>query len=239
MKRATTGLAALLVAAAGANADLMTFFGEDLGLGEGTPLAASPNADSARSSFLANLTGVGTENFESFAAGSGAPLAANFGVAGTATLNGTGFVANTPAGTTNGFGRYAKSGTQYWDTNAGVFSIDFSAPIAAFGFYGIDVGDFNGSLTLELMGGGNMVVDVANTVGSPGGTIIYFGLIQTDPGMLISSITFGNTAPGTDVFAFDDFTIGSREQVTIIPLPGAAGMGLAGLGVLAIRRRRA
>jgi len=68
----------------------VTFFGEDL---NGPPrndpnaLAAWPNADAARNAFLANLTGVGTENFEGHAVTT-PPITLTFPGAGTATLTG-------------------------------------------------------------------------------------------------------------------------------------------------------
>jgi len=62
----------------GTKAAPVTFFGEDLGLGEGTRRSSQPNADAARASFLGSLVGVGTETFESFAGGEAAPLAITF-----------------------------------------------------------------------------------------------------------------------------------------------------------------
>ena len=133
----------LAVATTGALAST-TFFGEDLGQGEYVRLTSHPNADAARNSFMAQLVGVGTENFEGFANGTGAPLALTFPGAGTATLNGNGNVAYVPTGT-NGVGRYPISGNQYWEAGYG-FSIVFSQAVAAFGFYGIDIGDFGGQV---------------------------------------------------------------------------------------------
>jgi hypothetical protein len=232
------GAAALLLAAGTAgsgSAAPLTFFGEDLGQGETVRLAATPNADAARNAFFANLVGVGTETFEGFTAGTGAPLAVSFGAAGTATLGGSGSVASVPTGT-NGVGRYPISGDQYWETGQN-FTITFSNPVAAFGFYGIDIGDFGGQVTLTLAGGGAQTINVPNTVNGAGGGVLYFGIIET---LTFTAITFGNTAAGTDFFGFDDFSIGSLEQVKI-PAPAALGLfgiALAGLG-MAMRRRAA
>lgn len=216
------------------------FFGEDTGLGESTRLASFPNAAAAQAAFLANLANAGVENFEGFADGTAAPLAVNFGAAGTATLQGNGNIAEVITGT-NGFGRYPISGTKYWESTD-VFYIDFAQPQVAFGFYGIDVGDFNGQLTITYADGSSQTKVVPHTVGSPGGTVIYFGFIDTNNPF--TSITFGNTAPGVDYFGFDDFTIGTREQVISKPVPAFTSVGiviLAGmLGVIAfvaIRRR--
>lgn len=205
-----------------ASAAPLTFLGQDTGLGEGTRLPSHPNADAARASFLSSLVGVGTEDLESFANGTGAPLLVDFGAAGTATLNGSGEISNVPAGT-NGVGRYPISGNQYWEgTNA--FSITFSAPQAAFGFYGIDIGDFSGQVTLTLTNGGVEVVNIGNATNVPGGGVLYYGII-VDAGSEFTSVAFGNTASGTDFFGFDDFTIGTREQV-IEPVPEPSTMAL-------------
>ena len=194
-----------------------TFFGEDLGLGESTPQPNHPNADAARASFLSQLSGVGTETLESYAGGTGAPLAITFpsNPPIIATLNGDGFIGDVPPGSTNGFGRYGTSGSKFWDAQS-TFSIDFSSPVAAFGFYGIDIGDFNGQVTLTLTDGSVVLLTVPNTIGAPGGSVLYFGFIDTQDQYI--SISFGNTAAGVDGFAFDDFTVGSLQQVGQISL---------------------
>jgi hypothetical protein len=176
-----------------------TFFGEDSGLGEGTRLPSHPNADAARADFLAQLTNPGTEDFESFTDGAVAPLAADFGAAGTATLLGPGFIANIPSGT-NGVGRYPISGDKYWDTNSN-FYVEFSDPQVAFGFYGVDIGDFSGQLTITYEDGTSSTLTVPHTVNGPGGTVIYYGFIDTDKPFI--KVSFGTTT-GDDYFGFDD-----------------------------------
>ncbi len=230
----------------------MTFFGEDLSSSALVPLGATPNADLARADFLANLTGVGTEDFEG-QSGS-APLGLTFpGSSGsiTATLGGgNGSVQSVTPGTTNGAGRYATSGSNYWEVTAGGsgnFQITFSSAVAAFGFYGIDIGDFGGQLQLELANGTTRTVSVPTTVGSGGstdGSVFYFGLAETDPLDAFTSISFLTTTGGGDIFAFDDLTIGDAEQVTpppppnVVPLPAAGWLLLVGVGGLAGLSRR-
>jgi len=210
------------------------FFGETLGLGEGTRLATFANATNARNSFLSNLTGVGTESFESYANFTAAPLAISFAGAGTATLTGTGNVDSTAPGATNGVGRYATDGNKYWEAS-GVFGITFSAPVAAFGFMGIDIGDFAGQVTVTTVNGGPTVYNVGNTVSGLGGGVLFWGVIDTAG---FTSISFGNTQPGTDFFAFDQMTIGSIQQVTPVPEPETYAMLLAGLGLMGFVARR-
>jgi hypothetical protein len=53
------GLVSTMLAASAASWGTV-FYGEDLGLGESTPLSSFPNANAANASFLSHLTGVGT-----------------------------------------------------------------------------------------------------------------------------------------------------------------------------------
>lgn len=235
--------------ASGASAVTATFFGEDLNNSASTPLAATPNASAAEADFLSNLSGgVGTENFEGLSGS--APLALSFpGSTGSITANltgGNGSVESVTPGSTNGAGRYAISGSNYWEVSAGGggnFAVEFSTAVSAFGFYGIDIGDFGGQLELELAGGETQTVTVPTTEGSGGstdGSVFYFGLIQTDPADAFTSVSFLTTTGGGDVFAFDDLTIGDQGQVELnpVPLPAAGWMLIAALGGLGIAKRR-
>src|SRR5436189_283200 len=97
---------ACMLGAAPSYATPTTFFGEDLN-GNANVRIAHPISDAARTSFFSNLSGVGTETFESFAAGS-TTISPSFGAAGTATLSG-GTIVSIPTGT-DGVGRYPISG---------------------------------------------------------------------------------------------------------------------------------
>ena len=176
-----------------------------------------PVSSAAEAAFLANLVGTGTETFESFGSGTGAPLSIVFPGAGTATFTGSGGIDSTPAGTTNGFGRYGVSATKFWEVNAGSagsFDINFSTPVAAFGFYGIDIGDFNGTLSL-LFDNGNIATQLIPTASQnvADGSVLYWGIITNPSEGDISSISFKTTEGTGDIFAFDNMTIGSRQQV--------------------------
>ena len=235
MKRIITICLVVLFAVSNANAVITIYEGEDLGLGEWTRLPSWPNADAAQASFLSQLIGVGTESFEGFPPNAVPPLNLNFPGAGTAILTGSNmFVANIPSGT-NGVGRYPTDGNQYLEGSTTSFDIVFSSPVAAFGFMGIDIGDFAGQVTVQTVNGGTYNYNVTHTVNGAGGSVLYWGIIDTDN--LFTSISIGNTGAGTDYFGFDEMTVGSLEQV-IIPAPGAILLGSIGVGLVGWLRRR-
>lgn len=228
-------VAASMVACGSAFAAPTTFFGEDLN-NSSSPLTSFANSNAARDAFLSNLTGVGTETFESRSGST--PLAIVFPGAGTATLNGSGEVTASV-----GAGRFPISGTQFWNADTGNFSVDFTSAIAAFGFYGIDVGDYGASLSLELTAanGDISTLSVPLTIGSGGstnGSVLFFGFIDTATSY--TKITFRNSGGG-DIFGFDDMTIGVAEQVVgTVPTPGSlalVGAALLAFGAVSARRK--
>jgi PEP-CTERM motif len=236
----------LLTASVASYAAPILYFGEDIGDGENSVIA-SPNSDAQQAAFLAALINPGVETFEGMA--TGVPGVVNFAGAGvTATLSG-GTVISQADGTTNGFGRYGVTddpdeNENFLETAGGTnaFTLTFSNPIAAFGFYGIDIGDFNGQVTVTTVGGLNQLFNVGNSINTTGGGILFWGVISTSVAELFSSVTFGNTGSGDDFFAFDDFTVGSFEQVREVPEPESMllfsmGLGLLGMGRLAKRSK--
>jgi len=212
------------------------YFGQDLGWINNDD---ATNSDTAHEAFVSNLTGVGTESFESYARGDTAPLSVDFGIAGIATLSGGGEIETTYVG--QGNGRIAYSGTQFWETSSNSFTISFSAPIAALGFYGVDFGDFDGQISATLGGHNTATYEIPHLTGGDvadnlNGSLLYWGIIETET---FDSITFSNTGSSADYFGFDDFTIGSLEQVTPVPVPAAVWLfGSALFGLVGFSRKR-
>lgn len=243
-------IASTALVAAAAQAAPETFLGTDVGVGQTLRLPAHPLADAARDAFLARLQGgVPTQTFEAIAAT--APVYADrtislpFG-AQTAVLAGVGLVMDSPAPSTanpvNGLpsGVYPISGTHAW-LSADDFTLSFAAPQVALGFYGVDIGDFNGRLTLELVfsDASSLLVPASSGVVNRGGSVQYFGVLSVDRPFV--AVRFGNSAPvGYDGFVFDDLTIATVAQLAPVPEPSSWAMWLAGIAVLGglARRRR-
>jgi hypothetical protein len=218
------------------------FFGEDVNLLQDPTQVSPTNSTATKNSFFTNLVGVGTETFDtpSTPVNATAPISVNFPGAGTATITGGGQVATG----NDAAGRYAISSPNYLLVNNSNFTITFSSAIAAFGFFGVDIGDFGGRLSLTLTDASKVVstLTVPHTLGSGGntsGSILYFGFYDT--GDTYKSIKFKNSAVGTDVFGFDSLSVGSLEQVApSVPEPSTWAMmilSFAGVSFMAYRRR--
>ncbi len=248
--RVTAALALGSVLSTGVEAQ--TYFGEDLNGSPSVRLAAFPNATNARNTFLTMLSGVGTESFEGIAGGTSGPFNLTFPGAGTAVLTGDVQVRTVAAGSDNG--RYPTAGTNFLraafgPTSFDNFRIDFTAPIAAFGFFGTDIGDFGSQLMLTFIraGGGNTVINVPHTLGAGGGNpadgaALFFGLIDAANPFTAIEFSAGRLGSSNDVFGFDQMTIGSVEQIvkdpTVVPEPATVITMATGLLMLVAAGRR-
>ncbi|HEY2381744.1 MAG TPA: PEP-CTERM sorting domain-containing protein [Terriglobia bacterium] len=222
-------------------ASIMTFSGIDANPGDMSVRIDHPNSDAALAHFLPNLTGVGTEDFENLTPG---PISSTLtfpGAGTTATLTGSVTVQNVPTGTDSN-GHYPISGNQYLEDDAPSFSLSFSQPVDAFGFYGVDIGDMGGILTLQLANGSStsLMVPSGPIPAEDNSSVLYFGFYGTTAADEFTSITFtnSNTADG---FAFDDMSIGTFAELASVPEPGSLtllALGVAGLFGYRWHRRR-
>lgn len=200
------------------------FFGENQspgGVVSGAPATAKNN-------FLALVGGAGTENFDSFANGTATPISITFpGSTGniTATLSGSGNIT-----TSNSAGRFATSGSGYFNTNSN-FQISFSSPVAAFGFFATDVGDISGQMSLVLAnGGGTVPLTIPHTINGNNGSLLYYGFVDTaNTYTAINFVTTNNS----DIFGFDDMTVADANQI-IVPstIPTLSEWSLIMLAIL-------
>jgi hypothetical protein len=266
---AVLGAVAFALGATGAAQALqLTFFGEDVGPGDAVisssgPLLSHPSADAAQAAFLALLSGVRIEDFEGFVDETPAPLSVSFAQpSGTVTATLSGLPSSVRAENTFGLsvGQYAISRPNYWNSqylpttlSLFAFSLEFSAPQVAFGFFGVDIGDAGAQVSLELglpSGGTLPLMSIPHTLGTEtttGGSVLFFGLIDTDNPF--TRVTFVSPS-ASDAFAFDNFTIASASQVVsgpavvpgsnVVPEPDTlvlVGSGLI-IGACMLRRRR-
>lgn len=224
---------ASIFTATAASAAPIIYFGENQNPGKtvsGDPVAA-------RTNFLNGLTQASNVDFELFAPDTGSPLDVEFGGTITATLEGDGTVTSS-----TGEGRFNTSadGANYWEVS-GVFIIAFDQAVSAFGFYGTDIGDFNGQIVLNLSGGGSVSLDVPHTINGKDGSLLFFGFI--DPTQSYDSITFTRNNPGGPVkFGVDDMVVGIPRPVGVpVPEPSSTAllaMALLGMGAAARRKLR-
>ncbi len=240
----------------------LQFFGQDkiplnafgLPIGDFSQ-ATYPNAANAEVAFLAHLVGVGTEDFEGFNCDIEGCFAQNLGL----TFPGVGTVTFSAGSITHELeldGVHPVSGKQWAGTFAGAGSpvgrsdvtINFDQPVAALGFYGIDVVDGLSSsrMTLTLVGDSTVTIDIPHATPriptleefrlgiedrSLNGNVFFFGYIDVEHPWTQAMI---NVRGVNDVYGLDDLTVGSIQQVLPTPVPEPATLSLLGIGVLGL-----
>lgn len=249
------GCAALTLVTMGAVHAAPTVYSGTVAGGD-KPLTDFGAAAQARTVFLGRLADetVQTEGFEQLAAG---PYAGDGQIGlfkGQGSLKGAGEIKNDPFGpsddTTPGeyFGRFntTEGGKQWWETST-PFSITFTSPVSAFGFYLTDLGDFDGTLWLLLYAGANddtpsITLPIEAPPNATNGSLTFFGFVD-DKGRY-ARIGFGiDQGPcnesdecAEDFIGFDDLTFGALRQEEPPPngAPEPTSLALLALALLGL-----
>ncbi len=224
------------------------------------PLANRVNSTVAFNQYLSNLTGVITESFETTAKGTSindlAPMlsgvASDFiyttDSAGTISAGTTDAVsvqkANATTGMTNA-GTFPTNGTQGISINSdNFFKIKFGSPLAAFSFWGTDLGDNSNTLTVILRKAGVEVgrqpIDYLSA-NAGNSSVFFFGAIAQNSRELFDEVQL-LSSKANDAIGIDQLTVGTAAQVTqssnAVPTP-ALLPGLLALAAGARRRSKA
>jgi hypothetical protein len=224
------------------------------------PLASRTNSIAAYNSYKANLggSGVTTESFETATADktpidglvqslSGVTATYSY----TKKTDGSSVGATVQKADANGLtnaGTFPTDGIQGISINsANNFKIKFASPLAAFSFWGTDLGDSKNTLTVVLRKAGlnvqSKLIDYLDANAGQSSVFFFGGIAQNaaeqfDEVELLSSISSTGDAIG-----IDQLTVGTAAQLTpqssnAVPTP-ALLPGLIALAAGALRRSKA
>jgi hypothetical protein len=207
---------ALAVLAAGqGNAAPQFFYGEDQGTGSNdVRLANYPNATSARAAFVDAVGAIGIEDFETLTSQASAPLPLDFD-GNPALLTGAGIVRDWPEGTYAG--TYPLSGINYFlvDNPTAPFTVTFTSPVSAFGFYATDICDFLGTITVHLDTGPTYLLG-SNSQRLTGG-VLFWGVVDDLAPFTTITLTPDTYdhgwGPSADGFGLDDMIVGADSAI--------------------------
>ena len=197
-------------------------------IGRDNSIGGLTNSNKAKNSFTSNLTSIYTEDFENVTHMESVPYhgmgsktkvqgTLNFGSGGTAFLDQSGNTSSIGIADKPYDGERAISGTKYLSAGYASFTLTFSSPVSAFGFYITDLGDgsrFHRSIAINInyTNGGR---ERYKMYGLGDGSVGYFGFIQNNPNKIISSVSLYNYGDFFDYDAcgYDDFSIATDEEI--------------------------
>ncbi len=148
--------------------------------------------------------------------------------------------ANPTTGFTNA-GTYPTDGVRGISINsANNLSISFSNALAAFGYFGTDLGDAGNTLTMNFYNGATLLssTPVTTGTGSANSSEFFFGFIADTPAQEFNRVDFiSSLSTGGDAIGIDQIKIATPAQKKV-PEPSAIlGTLLFGGCVVALKRR--
>jgi hypothetical protein len=234
------------------------------------PLAFDPNSNSqlAFNNFSSNLNGatVTTESFETTATPVGALIdnlssivsgtTAKFsykksdGSSASSTTSPTTQVQQAGSDGLTNAGTYPTDGSRGISINStNKFSISFADTItgqptllAAFGYFGTDLGDLNNALTMQFFNGSTLLnpneLPIAVPTTSKNSSKFFFGYIADNSTQYFDRVVFLNSSTN-DAIGIDQIKVGTPAQVTTaVPEPSSLlGTLLFGGSVMLVKRR--
>jgi len=216
MKTLSAVIILLIVSSWTLGATPVTYFGQDttpsLPVNQGGPnqvprLTAIPNAQAAANRFLSRLPGAAVETFEAYTPGT-APATLTFGTDTAALSSGSTLkILDIPTGTEMGIFPITSDRCLPVEET---FSIDFSSPQAAFGFFATDVEVATMTITLVSTNGNRTALPVPSTIPQGSGGVLFFGVVDTESPFI--RVEFSG-AGALDGYGFDDMAIARKEQV--------------------------
>jgi PEP-CTERM motif len=243
--------AAMVLCSLSAQADVVSYIGAQgpkANLNSVPPPALESSTQTAKSNFEAKMTQTGFNDFET-----SADLGFNY-AGGSASFSG-GASRVIGSGATPGLGRYNMTtgltadpitgapNPGHWIEASSDFTIAFTGGVTAFSFFITDLGDYDGTLTLELLGEAGQSLfkqGLTNTEGSTStsaanGNLLFFGVTSSDPTSDFRSakFTIGQGGSG-DLIGFDNFVVGRYSGPTTPPtVPEPGSLALVGLALFA------
>ncbi len=146
-------------------------------------------------------------------------------------------------------GRFAISGNNYYEVGNGTFTITFTNPMAAIGFYATDVENQEG-IRLQFDNDSTKTLTIPRTLaaGNTDKSVLYYGFVAANPSEIFTTVTFGispvaDPDKANDKFGLDDLTFATSAQVrnfgvaTAVPEPLTIVGTLFG-GTVALRLRK-
>lgn len=178
-----------------------------------------PNSRSEQARFMSRIPSVSGQSFESTPLG---PLSLFTSGTAIVTVQGAVDVRSQPTGTYDGAFPTQGDRFLFQFNNGSSFTLQFSAPQAAFGFMGTDMGDGGTQLLLDILrvDGTRLHVAVPHATSTPGafpnlsGSALFFGFIDTENE--VTAVTFINPNSSLDGFGFDEFVIARAIDVTAV-----------------------
>jgi len=133
---------------------------------------------------------------------------------------------------------------RWLETNAS-FTYTLTQAVSAIAFFGTDFGDFDGTVSIEFLLGGNSVFSqsISGTNSAINGNLIFFGAVGQTSADRFDSFRFNVSNPGSaDFLGIDSLVLANSNVMApppgTVPIPSSLALAGLGLALMARFRRR-